>query len=154
LANYKKALDAFTLETGGTISQLKKTIPDFRQLLEGMVVAINYLAHENIRMNEFPPSISFEITTDGQIRLYAWEDGNDDKVGMIKTLKNNFDAFFKKQTQDQNYYLTESQRLYEASAFKDCLELLDEAASLHENLGAEWYLRKGQAYIGLVRFIN
>lgn len=152
LANFKAALEAFTKPKGGTLGQLKEAIPDFLLLLNGMAVGVNYLQYQKLKIEDFPPTVSFEITASGQIRLYAWDGESPNKIATIESLKAEFEALFEKEKQSEDYFLELADKLYNERAYQDCLQLLEDAMLQHETLKGECFLRKGLVFFQLKQY--
>jgi tetratricopeptide (TPR) repeat protein len=150
--NFKAALDAFTAPKGGTLGQLKQAIPDFLLLLNGMAVGVNYLQYQKIRIEAFPPTVSFEITEDGYIRLYAWDGESEHKIASIEALKAEFEALFEKEKQSEGYFLEMAEKLYKETQYQDCLQLLEDAMLQHETLKGDCFLLKGKVFFQLKQY--
>lgn len=152
MAAYKTALDAFTTPEGGSLGQLKQAITPFLQLLTGMAVGVKYLQYQKLRIDDFPPTVSLEITADGYIRLFAWDGESPDKIASIEKLKTEFEELFTKEKQSKAYFLEMADKLYYEAAYQDCLELLDNAMTTHETIRDECFLRKGQVFMQLKKY--
>ncbi len=151
---YQKALDDFTKPEGGTLSELQKSFPDFLQLLRGMSVAARYLRHRSLRINDFPPVLSFEITADGHIRLFAWDEENPNRIADIETLREEFSRLFIKNQTSKAFFLEQSQLLFEQEAFDEAIQILDEAVRQHPDLKGEFYLQKGYCLFQLGQYAD
>jgi tetratricopeptide (TPR) repeat protein len=147
LDNYREALNAFTSDKGGTLAALQKASKDFEQLLSAMTVAVHYLKRKKWRITDFPPMVSFEFTSDGQIRFYAWRDGQQNKVGQLEDLKKEFNALFLKEQKSEEYYWQEADRLMQEEQYDELIKLLKEVMQVHESLKAEAFLRLAMVYL-------
>ncbi len=152
LENMKASLNAFTSKKGGTIADLKQAMPSFIQLLQGMSAAVHYLQRQKIRIDAFPPEVSFEITKDGFLKLYAWSDETSNKIAEISKLKAEFEQLFEKEKKSKKYFLETAANLEAAEQYEDCLPLLDQAMAEHESLRGECFIRKGNICLKLKKY--
>jgi tetratricopeptide (TPR) repeat protein len=120
--------------------------------LQGLSVAVLYIKKQQLHIDDFPPEISFEITEDGYLRLFAWSDEEPNKIADIQKLKAEFEQLFEKEKQSQAYFLDNATALQEAGAYDDCLHLLEQAMAQHDALKGECFIRKGNIYLLLQKY--
>jgi hypothetical protein len=149
LSKTKSALIAFTKPEGGNAASLMESLDNFLIVVLGMNVAMNYLQLKKFRADDFPPQVSFEITSDALIKLYIWTEEQDGKVAKISQLKQEFEQLFDKERKSKKYYLDRADELFKNAAYDDCINLLEQAASDHESLKMESYLRIGSILLEL-----
>jgi tetratricopeptide (TPR) repeat protein len=149
LNNLKSVLLAFTKPEGSTAAALLKSLENFIILVQGMNVALKYIQLKKFRADDFPPQVSFEITSDALIKLYLWTEEQDGKVAKISQLKQDFEELFDKERKSKKYYLDRADELFKNAAYDDCINLLEQAASDHESLKMESYLRIGHILLEL-----
>lgn len=149
LKNYKETLEAFTSGEGGTVAALQLASKNFVELVRAMAVAVHYLRRKKWRITDFPPMISFEFTSNGQIRLYAWQVGQANQAGDVETLRTEFEALFAKEQKSEAYFLDTVEQLFQNQDYQSAIQLLQEAMQEHESIKAEAFLRIGLAYMEL-----
>lgn len=149
LSNYQQVLESFTTSEGGTFAALERASEKFIQLVQAMTVAVHYLRRKKWRMTDFPPMISFEFTSNGQIRLYAWQAGQTNQAGDVETLRTEFEALFAKEQKSEAFYLDKAAELFQNQDYQTAIEILEQAMQEHESIKAEAFLRIGLAYMEL-----
>jgi hypothetical protein len=152
LGDMKAALNAFISKEGGTVADLKQAMPSFILLLQGMSAAVHYLQRQKKRMDTFPPELSFEITKDGFLKIFAWSEETPNKIANIAKLKAEFELLYEKEKQSKSYFLETAANLEENEQYEDCLSLLDQAMTEHESLRGECFIIQGNICLKLKKY--
>lgn len=144
LGTFKQSLDRFMLPRGGSATELSEQIPIYRKLVNGLLIGIQYFQRKQISLNAFPPVLSFELSEDGQIALYAWIDRQPTvKPQPLEQFKTDFEALFKKEQTSQKDYLAQAQSLQDNGEPQKALKILKHAMRVHPAIKKECFLQIG-----------
>lgn len=144
IGQFKQILDRFLLPKGGNVELLAQQIPLCTKLNNGLLIGIQYFQKKQISLNAFPPVLSFELSEDGTIALYAWIDRQPTMTPQpLEQFKTDFEALFKKEQISQKDYLAQAQNLHEQGDSNKALKILNHAMRIHPAIKKECFLQMG-----------
>jgi hypothetical protein len=152
ILHFKNALNAFLLPQNGSVLDLTEAIFAFTEVLNGLAVALMYLNRRKLKLADFPPEVSFELTENGFIKLYVWSDEGADKIANLQSLREEFDALFEKEQKTADDLLKLAANYFENEDYESCLSALNRLHSVSESSRAICFLKKSEVYLKLNRY--
>ncbi|MCP4442474.1 MAG: tetratricopeptide repeat protein [Aureispira sp.] len=147
LKRFKRKLNAFMLPSGGDLEALANQVPNLSKLINGLFVGIQYFHKKQIKLNSFPPVLSFELSRNGNIALYAWIDRQPTVSSQpVEQFKTDFEALFKKEQAAQKDYLAQAQELLKNGEAPKAIKILQHAMRVHPAIKKECFLQLGNIH--------
>lgn len=149
---FKNELDNFLQPQKGSVSELTSQIYTFSEVLNGLSVATMYLKRRKLKLTDFPPEVSFELTESGFIKLYLWTEEGNDKIADVQSLREEFDLLFEKEQKTVEDLLNQVDAFSELKDFESALKVLNQLHDVQEDRRSICFLKKAALFLKMKRY--